>query len=267
MGYVKSWEEIQQYERFFQRVVSRRESLNLTFRTTQEFARHVLPPCFDVPADATCTAYVGSSREFFEGKPIRVEEETGGVSIQAIYQGVPGSYSLTCIRSGDMHITTGRELWGVPKKRGEARLFDEGVLMYGYCERGGKRLIEIEADMHVVEPVQRAHNPGYFIKAWIDASGRGLQHDPVLVTLDREEKVNSLRRGDPREAFFKLSGTPQDPVDTIPIGEILDVSYRTIVSAGFCKSQVTLTDRALYEPYIWGVNWDDLTDQSIVGRK
>jgi acetoacetate decarboxylase len=263
MGFVAKPEEVREYLQFLALCESRREDLTVAFRTSAEFARSVLPPCFDVPAEPTCFAYVGSSREFYKGRGIRGadgEEEVAGISVLCEYEGRQGEYHLSTIRSGDMMITVGRELWGNQKKRGESRLYDDGRLMYGYAERQGTRLIQIEANLDPVPvPVDtRAEALSFLIKGWLDAPAYPprFQDDPWVIVLNSAIETTSLRQGDPAETELQLQGTLNDPLDEIPVLGIISTTYRTYRCLTKVEKQAQLQNADDYIPYVLGLNWD-----------
>ena len=273
MAYVMTDQEVKDYSAFLRACESRRCELVVQFETTREFAEYVLPPCLDVPEAPVCTVYAGNSREFWNGRAIRGdvgEEIVAGVSINTAYQGDPGSYGLTAIRDGDMSITVGRECWGVAKKRGDGKIFDAGDLMYAYGEREGTRVIEIETSLVPALPPFDFATQGrsYHLKGQLDALAGGdrLQDDPVLLTLGGPVETTSARIGDPAKTWFKLTGTPNDPLDTIPIGDIVRVYFRTFRSVSGITDQVRLTDHATYLPYLLGKGWDNPTIPANLGE-
>ena len=93
------------------------------------------------------------------------------VGLIASYGDLEGFYTLLMVLNGDMPVTLGREMWGEVKKTGSARLYNLGGAMYGYGERNGTRLVEIEADLGPDLGPQTVEGHSLEVKAFLTADG------------------------------------------------------------------------------------------------
>lgn len=148
MSYVWSDELVARYVEYYQGIATRGPGAYLTFSTSTEFARSVLPPCLEVADDPQVTITVGSFMEIFKGYPNRPGRDTAAlIGVNARYGDREGSYFLTVIETEEVNVTTGREIWGMPKKIGTVDFWDDGRKFWAYVERKGHRLIELEAEV------------------------------------------------------------------------------------------------------------------------
>ena len=141
MSFVKTKEELQEIQRILSEGRCTIEAVSIEFETTFEFLRSVLPPCFDLPETPTAIASISRWQSELCG-----EFDCGIISLKCRYKELEGTTMLVLIVSGDMPVTIGREMWGEAKKTGIAQVYMDGHEAYGFCERNGARLIEIEAE-------------------------------------------------------------------------------------------------------------------------
>ncbi|HET6509086.1 MAG TPA: acetoacetate decarboxylase family protein [Baekduia sp.] len=263
MAYVKTAEELARYRQYHSSYEEHFQRLTVQFSTTEAFAREVLPPCFEVPAEPTGSVSIGAARVSYDGSMITDESEYATLKLRAGHRGVEGNFVLSAIVNGDMMISLGREAWGMPKKRGETRLYDDGKVMYGFSERRGTRLIELEAAVGPdAGPQPEASYRFFELKAWMAPGGAGLHHPPEVVAFDGVARQHVLREGDPESVRLRLTGTAADPVDTVPVLGINRVFAEYGVSVTTLAYAETLTD-ADYEPWVYGRSWDDLGDPAL----
>ena len=262
--YVRTPEETERIQKLIADGRFTTDGIEVEFETTPEFIREVLPPCLK-PA-GTPTGVINVS--LWEGEMCG-EFGAGIVWINSCFEDpergeeVEGLYCLLMLISGDMPVTLGREVWGECKKTGTMDMHHDGRYMYGYAERMGTRLIEVEAEFGEDEGPQDVDVPLFELKAQLDASGYGLQYDPILVVLQSRNSYSRFRKG---KAEVKLTGGKWDPVDTIPIvawGQATHVegecTYRAV-------RQIPQSDRDAHLPYVLGRSYDDLTQYRVPQR-
>lgn len=268
MGYVRTSAEISAYENYYKLCTARFVGLSATFTTTADFARHVLPPCFEVPANPTGYVVIGSVTEEHGGEFTRDEELIGVVGLDTSVEGRAGSYSLTVIVTNDMSMATGRESWGMPKKLGEVGVYGDGEKMYGAVSRRCRDLIRLEMTLgkHDEGP---SKTPGRFfeIKGGIKADGAGLQHDPVLVTFQTIEHCRFHQPGDVKTASLEFYPSHSDPVATIPIVSLDSVAYRGTLTTYQVESQSSIGSSVDYRPYLYGRFFDDWVEAIQLRKK
>ncbi len=257
MGYVWTPQQIESYESYYREVPYHFSGVNVAFTTTPEFVRSVLPPCLEPASEPKGIIMISAGRESWRGDFTIEEEETGGgVWLYAVHDGVEGLYALTVIVNGDMNAATGREAWGMPKKRGEVGLFHDGEQLYAFAERRGVRVIEVAA--MIGREIQPFEEEGALLelKGWIAPDGNGLQDDPALVVFGTHTSYKWVRQAD---AQVRLTGTIEDPVGDIPVVSVDEATYCAGTELVELRDRVVLSDRNVYRPYIYGRLYDDWT--------
>ena len=249
MGYVKTREEVARIQELLTVGHFQIEGLAIEFETTPEFVREVLPPCFAAVETPRALARVSRWQSHLCG-----EFDSAIVGLIARYGDLEGFYTLLMVVRGDMPVTIGRELWGEVKKTGSARLYGHGAAMYGYAERNGTRLVEIEAELGPDLGPATSDDYALELKAFPAADGVGLQYDPLVVALRAQSAYTSVREGTGR---LTLTGTPWDPVNTIPVVRVGVARHVNGTSLYKCVRQEVLPDRDAYLPYVYGRHYDD----------
>jgi hypothetical protein len=261
MSYVWTAEQIQRYFGYYDGLSTRNDYSYLTFETTEEFARSVLPPCFEPAERPAVTISFMSFMEVSGGYTNRFGRDSAAmIHINARFKGIEGIYYLSVFETEEVNLETGRELWGMPKKLATVDSFDDGERLWGFVERKGHRLIEFEADLGVDQGAQTAEPEYYFeLRGGFTADGFRLTSAEILVfrlgaVTNRFRELSAPR--------VTLSGSPVDPgIGTVPLGEfieggnlggqtayeIVEVSQLDLASAG-------------YAPYILGRLYDDWPD-------
>ncbi|MDX8237964.1 acetoacetate decarboxylase family protein [Acinetobacter pittii] len=250
-SFVKTKEEIQQIQEVYNKGRCTIECLTIEFKTTSEFLKEILPPCFDMPDDPI--GYVSVSRWQSE---LCGEYDCGIIAFNCKYKGQEGTTMLSLIVSGDLPVVIGREMWGEAKKSGNCMLYKDGNQIYAYAQRNGLRLIELEAEIDEVLEPQNLENYDFELKAFPHSSGFGL-HKGSCVNIMKNEEKNVLRlRG---QGHINLKGTDVDPYDLIPIVEVRDATYTEGLSNWTISGvdELTFSDEELL-PYIYGQKYDDV---------
>lgn len=265
MGYVKTPEEVERIEKFMGPARFTGQDLGISFQTSWEFAREVLPPIFEPignQAEGVCEAYayVASWQSAYCG-PF----EGGVVSLYCSYKGTEGYWMLTEIMSGELAISSGREMLGEIKKEGTSRLWRDGNDYYGECERRGHMLFQIEAEISGPELAPKTvKSSGFDIKMFPHTSGHGLQYPPLLNVWDITNNYTSYREG---VGTLTWGHSKWDPVDTIPIlsvGTAVALEYENYSPF---KEQIPLEDPDnIYPRYMWGRGFDDPTWYPVAKR-
>jgi acetoacetate decarboxylase len=258
MGYVWTAEQIESYESYYREVSFHFNGVAIEFTTTDDFVRGVLPPCLQPPDKPSGLVSITQGRESWQGAfTIADEESIGAIYLDATRDGQEGLYSLTVIVDGDMNVTTGRESWGMPKKRGESNIFSDGEALYAYSERRGTRLIEIDATLGERSEPFVEHGRLYELKGWIAPDGGGLHDDPYLVVFDTQTSYSEVREA---EGSLRLTGTLEDPVGDIPVVSIDHATFLAGVEEFVFAEEVQLKERDTIKPFIYGRAYDNWTE-------
>lgn len=269
MSYVWSAEQIERYFGYYNGLTTRNNYTYLTFETTAEFARSVLPPCFEPAERPLVTVSTMSFMEVAGGYPNRFGRDSAAmIHINAMYRGVEGIYYLSVFETEEVNLETGRELWGMPKKLATVDSFDDGERVWAFVERKGYRLIEFEADLGAEQGAQPAEPEYYFeLRGGFTANGFRLATAEVLVfrlaaSTNRFRELTSPR--------VVLAGSPVDPgVGTVPLGAFVEGGSLGGQTAYDVVDVVQVDiDAHDYAPFILGRLYDDWPDfRDTVGRR
>ncbi len=263
MGFVATSEEIQ---RFRDAVAvfepANDEALAVEFTTSREFVREVIPPCFDVPQTPSGMAFTGRFRVACRGRLLRYSEgSAGGIFLNVLYKGEPGIYAITLFMDNDFFMTRGRELYGWPGKAGQINTLARGQQMYGFIERGGVRLMEIDATLGDLGQPMTGKSRAYDMRASVCPGGTGLAGDPVVIIHEGQEDYRVVRHG---TAKLILRGTTRDPLDTIPVESVGGAIYWSGGSRWDIRHEVQHgVDPASYLPHIVGRNFDNWPEMTV----
>lgn len=258
MGYVRTIEEVEAYDLFYRGVTSLNHAVGASFTTTYEFAREVLPPCFDVPEPPTGTIYVCTNCEEIDGQRTGEDEEAGVLSLDALFRGQLGSYTLSVFVNRDQSLATGREVWSMPKKLGEVHLMGNGRKACVLAARKGaemrlETLLNTPNFSTTREPTQSVF---FEIKAGMRASG-GFQHNPVLVLFEVTTHTFTSQDGELCHTKLALKGTDDDPLHTVPVEKINSAWATGYSMETKVLREIDLGSSVDYRPYIYGRFYDD----------
>lgn len=261
MSYVWTPEQIQRYFGYYEGLATRNTYSYLTFATTRDFARSVLPPCLE-PADVPeVTVSFMSFMEFANGRTNRTgRDRCAMIHINAKFGDAVGIYYLTVLETEEVNLETGRELWGMPKKLGTIDSFDDGHTLFTFVERKNHRIMEFDAQLGPEQGEQPSQDEYYFeLKGHFSANGFGLK-DSELVIFKLGSTVNRFR--ELTNPHVVLTGSPWDPgVGSVPLGDFKEGGMTGGHMTWEIVDVVSLNDDGNdYAPYILGRMYDDWPD-------
>ncbi|OJI96738.1 hypothetical protein ASPVEDRAFT_23728 [Aspergillus versicolor CBS 583.65] len=258
MSYVRTSKEVTAYDEYYSKPIEADgQAITVTFTTTYDFARSVVPPCFEIPSPPTGSAFICTNSERIRGIYIDEDEQAAAISLDVLFQGKPGSYSLSVFVNRDMSMATGRESWGMPKKLGEIFMMGNGKKIFGVGRRRGAemRIETATSPPSPARPGTRSTGVFYEIKTGLGGGG-GPQHPAILVEFETTQVFTHLQDGDLKETQLTLSGTPDDPLDTIPIQKLDSASYSGYESSTRLVREVELDRDFDFRPYVYGKFYD-----------
>ena len=269
MSYVWTQDQIDRYFGYYDGLTTRNTYSYLTFETTTEFAREVLPPCFDVAAKPAVTVSFMSFMEVSAEHTNRAGRDRAAmVHINAVHDGTEGIYYLSVLETEEVNLETGRELWGMPKKLGSIDMFDDGERLWGFAERKNHRLIEFKADLGPELGPQENEPQYYFeVRGGFTANGFRLTSAELLVFRLADVTTRFRELTNPRVV---LAGSPVDPgVGTVPLGSFVEGGTLGGQTAYEVVEVVPLNiNEHDYSPYILGRLYDDWPDfRDTAGRR
>lgn len=232
------------------------EYLSVQFRTTEEYVKSVLPPCFTpAPEPTGLIAFANYRRDDGPGRPM-MEFDMTSIYLDGFYKDIPGQYSLMMLISDDMPVTGGRESLGEIKKHGDSRIYYDGHEMYAYGRRKNTRVVEVTAELGADEGPSSAEYFGLELKASPTPDLQDFHAKPSVVIMRNTDEYAVTRSG--RCTSLKLNSNGlYDPVETIPIESYGAAQYVAGRSFFACDLWEEIPDAgAEYMPIMLGRQYD-----------
>lgn len=193
------------------------ESLSVDFLTRPEVVRSLLPDELEPGDRPRVTAQVSRWRSNCVG-----DFAASAIYVSARYGGVAGDYVLAMFMDSDVPMLFGRDLFGEPKKIGCSTLYRNDGHMTGALERGGNRLIEIDADLAPDSGPTSMLGRNFNVKYELAPDGRALTGPPVLTMAEFDQTITVRRKA---SATLRLGSTVHDPLGELEIVEMLGGVY------------------------------------------
>jgi acetoacetate decarboxylase len=255
MGFVKTPDEVARLKQVLgtARFVGG-EMLGVTFRTDPDAVARVLPPGLEPVDEPLARVVVGRWRSNSVG-----DFQGGALYVAAQRDGVAADYVLSMFMDRDVPLLFGRDLYGEPKKIATVGLFRQHDRVTGWIERGGVRLIEVEAALGDDRGPSAGTSGNFNVKALLAADGQGL-HGDAAVTLAQYASQTHVDRplGDPQ---LRVRGTAHDPLDELPVLEVTGGAYTEGDMSATCSVVGTIAADA-FLPYALG-RLDDYADPAL----
>ena len=208
------------------------ESLSVDFLTRPEIVRALLPAELEPGERPRITAQVSRWRSNCVG-----DFDASAIYVSARHGDVVGDYVLTMFMDSDVPMLFGRDLFGEPKKIGRSTLYRNDGHMTGGLERGGTRLIEIEADLEEDAGPTTLLGSNFNVKYELAPDGSALVGPPTLTMAEFDQRVTVRRKA---RASLQLHSTAHDPLGDLEIIEVLDGVYVETGMKASCVPVATL---------------------------
>jgi acetoacetate decarboxylase len=193
------------------------ESLSVDFLTRPEIVRALLPAELEPGDQPRITAQVSRWRSNCVG-----DFDASAIYVSARYGDVAGDYVLTMFMDTDVPMLFGRDLYGEPKKIGTSKLYRNGGHMSGHLERGGTRLIEIEAELEEDSGPISVLGRNFNVKYELAPDGSALVGPPTLTMAEFDQAISVRRKA---RATLRLGSTVHDPLGDLEIVEVIGAVF------------------------------------------
>lgn len=229
--------------------------LSVEFLTDESVVAEVLPP----PLEPTDTPAVRAMVGRWESNCVG-DFSGGSIYVSARHEGIEGEYVLAMYMNSDVPTIYGRDLFGEPKKVAESELRRRGDAFRGYIERGGVRIVELQAEMSKDLGAFDAEGYNFNFKARPAANGSGLEEDAILTRARFDVHATAALEG---AGSVVLRGTVHDPLDELPVRSVTRASYTECDLIGSCEAVAT-TPASVFAPYHHGRHddWSALDTES-----
>jgi acetoacetate decarboxylase len=256
MGFVKSSEEIARIEHAlsFPRFVGG-QMLSVEFSTDESVIAEVLPPPLEAAEAPNVRAMVGRWQSNCVG-----DFYGGSIYVAARHEGIDGEYVLAMYMDNDVPTIYGRDLFGEPKKIADSNLVRRGDAFRGYIDRGGVRIVDLQAELTTDTGAFDAEGYNFNFKARPAADGQGLEEDAILTRAKFDVHATASLEG---AGSVVLRGTVHDPLDEIPVRSVIKATYMECDLIGKCEAVAT-TPADVFLPYHYGRHddWSALDTES-----
>lgn len=241
MGFVKTPEEIARIEAVIgSPSFSGAQSFSVEFLTEPGFVEEVLPPPLEAVEEPRMRAMVGRWQSNCVG-----DFCGGAVYVSVRHEGVDGDYNLFQYMDTDASVIYGRDVFGEPKKIARPALHRRGDRFTASLERGGVRILALEAEMERDLGPATTQRSSFNFKSRPAANGIGLEEDAILTRADFEAVARVALEGRGR---LRFGGTADDPLDRIPVTEVLRATYVEGDMAARCNA-IARVPAATFLPY------------------
>ena len=208
------------------------ESLSVDFLTRPEIVRALLPAELEPGERPRITAQVSRWRSNCVG-----DFDASAIYVSARHGDVAGDYVLTMFMDSDVPMLFGRDLFGEPKKIGRSTLYRNDGHMTGVLERGGTRLIEIEADLEEDAGPTQLVGRNFNVKYELAPDGSALAGAPTLTMAEFDQAITVRRKA---RASLRLGSTVHDPLGDLEVVEVLGGVYVETGMKASCVPVATL---------------------------
>jgi acetoacetate decarboxylase len=209
MGFVKTPQEVAAIQAAIQspRFVNC-EMLSVVCRTEASWLREVIPAPLEPNGD-TVRFMVGRWQSNCVG-----DFDGGAIYLPARYGDIEGEYVLAMYMNSDTAILYGREVFGEPKKQASTTLNHGENHAVGTITRGNSTIMTLRATFDKEHGPATLKGANFNIKAMPDATGNGLEFDPILTLADFDVVWTRDREG---TGSVVLESTVHDPLGSIPL--------------------------------------------------
>lgn len=255
MGFVRTPAEI---DRLAATLRSKRltgERLSVWFLTDPATVARLLPPGLEPGASPLAMCRISRWSTSYCGAFVMAT-----VYLSARYDGIDGDYYLAMyIDSNDAPLLIGREEIGEPKKMADVALFRDRSRYFGWVERHGVRLIELELEPTRDLGPSTGEGIGFCVKATLAVDGNGLDGDAKLCRSDSVDDRWLNLEGPGR---VSLRGTVHDPLDELEVREVVRAAYAQGELQVRSRSLLSTIPGEAFLPYHYG-RLDDWTAHSV----
>ncbi len=245
MRLVKTPEEIKKIQGMFARSqhISTR-NLTVTFETTHNAVRALLPPPLEPMPEPLASAWVGEIANSNSVGPF-----TGAaLYLRARYGDIVGNYCVTMPLSTPQAVSFGRELYGEPGKLSRIIFERQDEFVWGSAERHEIRFLSLRGRMTGHGSTGRFATSTFHFKFSPRADGIGFDGAPLLIHVTAESSIEKAERGK-GELIFRDS--PHDPVSDIPVSQVVEALYTEGHTYNSARV-LTEVDPEAFLPYSFG---------------
>lgn len=196
------------------------EMFTIVLKTDPELLRTLVPEPLEPNADNIMVIYIGW---LHIEEPKHITYGEAGIMIPTSFGDRLGTYMPILYLDEMETLTSGREVWGFPKFRGEIAFKRTEASVEASVSSDGVKIIDAKMDFDKPgEPLPVYDREHFLLKSIPSVTGEGYevrQIDSCKVTGDNRKEI---LLGDVK---LNLASTDKDPLGKIPIHEIVSSTY------------------------------------------
>lgn len=194
--------------------------MTIRFKTSPEVLKTLVPAPLVPNADGVMFLYIGHHKTTNLG-----DYNEAILGVPASLNGKVGSFAVVLYLDKAVPLVVGRERTGWHKKDAQIALIEEEGLLKARVERNGVVLIQATMRMEKpMNPESLAKSPPFFVLKVIPSANKDAA--PEVMQLVSTASVNrKVKSGVAGRATLEFKGSPADPLNTIPITEILGAAH------------------------------------------
>ena len=196
------------------------QMLTLRLEVAEDYLRALVPEPMIVNEDNTLVVYIGWLHVI---EPKVVSYGEAGIMIPVSLGERRGTYLPVLYLDEVELLTSGRELWGFPKFRGDVSFNRDDSSVSASVSDGGTNIIEMNMDIQrAVEPSPAYDREHFLLKSIPAVSGDGFDVRQINTCRVRNDHRKEIWEG---EADLYLRSTNANPLGDMPIKNIVSSVY------------------------------------------
>ena len=262
-SYDRSAADIDDYLKKIRETEQYFSQLKVYFKTTVDFIKEILPPCFDLPEEANAFVTFSTNRSTLLG--YYTESRIG---FACRFKGKEAWYVPTGFANEEYAYYTAREVRGYPMHHGVIELQTVGRTAYAAVVRHGLGAIErcageILAEVEVKDLIPCSE--GKKETSWctglyysLHSKGKGFESVPAALLNRLDETAVVCKTG---KADLKFFDGQYDRLSQIPVVDVGEAIYREGISRESCEDIIMITEGQLeYGKYYFGTRLESMFD-------
>jgi acetoacetate decarboxylase len=216
------------------------EMFTLKVETDPAYLRALVPQPMVVNTDNILVIYIGM---LHVTEPAQITYGEAGIMVPVTLGERAGTFMPVLYLDEVELLTSGREVWGFPKFRGEISFSREKNAVEARVRDAGVEIIHMQMDFqHEGQPIPVYDREHFLLKSIPSVDGKGFDVRQINTCKVRNDDRKEIREG---QAALTLRSTSKNPLGDIPI--------KAIVSSVYTVGDIILDRGEVIHDYLAGV--------------
>lgn len=196
------------------------EMFTLKVEVDPDYLRALVPEPMQVNADNIMVIYVGWLHVV---EPKQLTYGEAGIMVPVSLGDRVGTYMPVLYLDEVELLTSGREVWGFPKFRGEVTFERSEKAVRASVSEGGVSIIDMQMDFDAPGTPMPVYDREHFLlKSIPNVTGKGYDVRQINSCKVRDDNRKEIWQG---QAKLDLASTPTSPLGDIPVKKIISSIY------------------------------------------